>query len=391
MRTSEAKREPLIHISARSKYSLSWGYALLWRIGAIVASILVCMLLTWIITGTDPIAFSLTMIHASFPDNPDLFAGRFWPMIHDLSILLMISLAVTPAFRMRFWNIGAEGQTLVGCLAAGACMKLLTGLIPSWLMIPVELLAAVTAGAVWGLLPAVFKACFGTNETLFTLMMNYIATQLMAMFCVMWASPKGSGNVGILNQSGEMRGVGWFPQRIDIFGLTIESDYMFNIAIAAVLTVLMFFYMYKSKHGFEISVVGESKRTASYLGMNVGWITMRTMLLSGGICGLTGLMLTAGYHHTINTSLAGGNGFTAVMVSWLAKFNPFVMILASFLIVFLQKGSKDIASTLRLNASFSEILTGVILFFIIGCEFFIRYRVHFRHRASTQREVTDRV
>ena len=389
MRGNETTREPLIHISARSH--MKWGPALLWRGGAIAAAVLLCMLLAWLITGTDPIDFWLTVIHASFPAEANLFAGRFWPMLHDLCILLMLSLAVTPAFRMRFWNIGAEGQCLMGCLATGACMKLLTGVIPNGWMIPVELFAAVLAGMIWGVLPGVFKAWFGTNETLFTLMMNYIATQLMAFFCVLWASPKGSGNVGILNQSGETRGVGWFPSSITIGDTVYENYYLINILIAAVAVVVLFFYMYRSKHGFELSVVGESQRTASYLGINVKWVTIRTMMLSGGLCGLTGLMLTAGYHHTINTSLAGGNGFTAVMVSWLAKFNPLVMILASFLIVFMQRGAKDIASTMKLNESFSDILTGIILFFIIGCEFFIRYRVRFRHHRSGAKEVPGHV
>ncbi|MBR5345075.1 MAG: ABC transporter permease [Clostridia bacterium] len=392
MKTTEAKREPLIHISGRPP--MRWSYALLWRLGAIVASILFCMLLSWLITGTNPIDFAVTVVHASFPDDPSLFAGRFWPMLHDLAILLMLSLAVTPAFRMRFWNIGAEGQTLAGCLAAGACMKLLTGTIPDAWVLPCEIIAAILAGALWGVIPAIFKAWFGTNETLFTLMMNYIAAQLMAFFCVLWASPKGSGNVGIINQSGAARAVGWFPTKFDIFGATIENDYLINIAIAGVMVILLFFYMVKSKHGFELSVVGESQRTASYLGINVRWVTIRTMILSGGLCGLTGLMLTAGVNHTINSTLAGGNGFTAVMVSWLAKFNPFLMILASFLVVFLRRGAKDLKSNANLNLdeSFSDILMGIILFFIIGCEFFIRYRIRFRHRASAQpeKEVTSR-
>ncbi len=373
---------------------MKWGFALLWRLGAIVVSILFCMLLSWMITGTNPLDFAVTVVHASFPDDPSLFAGRFWPMLHDLAILLMLSLAVTPAFRMRFWNIGAEGQTLAGCLAAGACMKLLTGVIPNGWILPCEILAAILAGALWGVIPAIFKAWFGTNETLFTLMMNYIAAQLMAFFCVLWASPKGSGNVGILNQSGAARAVGWFPTKFEIFGATIENDYLINIAIAGVMVIIIFFYMYKSKHGFELSVVGESQRTASYLGINVRWITIRTMILSGGLCGLTGLMLTAGVNHTVNATLAGGNGFTAVMVSWLAKFNPFLMILASFLVVFLRRGAKDLKSNANLNLdeSFSDILMGIILFFIIGCEFFIRYRIRFRHRVkpSAEKEVLSR-
>jgi simple sugar transport system permease protein len=141
----------------------------------------------------------------------------------------------------------------------------------------------------------------------------------------------------------------------------------------------MYVYLKYSKHGYEISVVGESENTARYIGINVKKVVIRTMLLSGAICGIAGLLLVGSTNHTISTTTADNRGFTAIMVSWLAKFNPIYMILTSFLIVFLQRGANEISTVFNLNQSFSDILTGIILFFIIGSEFFINYQVKFHH------------
>jgi len=146
----------------------------------------------------------------------------------------------------------------------------------------------------------------------------------------------------------------------------------------------MYIYLKYSKHGYEISVVGESERTARYVGIKVEKVILRTMLLSGAICGLVGLVLVAGVNHTLATSLAGGRGFTAVMVSWMSQFNPFTMILTSLLLVFLGRGAGEIATAYSLNTSFSEILTGIIIFFLIGCEFFIRYKLSFRNHTAKE-------
>jgi simple sugar transport system permease protein len=253
-------------------------------------------------------------------------------------------------------------------------MILLRDVLPNWAIILVMIPASILAGALWGGIPAVFKAKWNTNETLFTLMMNYVATQLVAYFCIFWESPKGSGNIGIINQSSEM---GWLP----IIG---GQRYLLNILVVAVICVLMYLYLYYSKQGYEISVVGESQRTAQYVGIKVEKVIIRTMLISGGICGIAGMLLTAGTNHTLTTTLVDGRGFTAVMVSWLAKFNPLFMILTSLLLVFLDRGAGDISSKFGLNQSFADILTGVILFFIIGSEFFITYKIHLRKHAAKE-------
>ena len=354
-------KQSLFHISKRD--ALPWYQRVLIRGGAILLALIVCALVTMLLTGENPISIYGTIFYGAFGT-----ARKSWVTFQNLAVLLGISLAVTPAFKMRFWNIGAEGQVLIGCLATAACMICLGDKLPNGVLILVMLAAALAAGALWGFLPSFFKAKWNTNETLFTLMMNYIATQLAAFFIIIWEVPKGAGKIGIINQNSE---AGWLP----VIG---GKQYLLTILVVAVMTILMYIYLNYSKHGYEISVVGESQRTASYAGIKVERVIVRTMVLSGAICGLIGLLLTAGTDHTLTTTIVGGRGFTAVMVSWMAKFNPIMMIFTSLLIVVLSRGASEISSVFGLNHSFADILTGIILFFIIGSEFFITYKVSLR-------------
>lgn len=357
----------LFHIAKRD--ALPWYQATLIRGCAILLALVVCALVTMLMTGENPFSIYATIFKGAFGT-----ARKTWVTFQNLAVLLGISLAVTPAFKMRFWNIGAEGQVLIGCLATAACMICLGDKIPNALLILISLLAALVAGGIWGLLPAFFKAKWNTNETLFTLMMNYIATQLSAFFIIVWEVPKGAGKIGIINQNSE---AGWLP----VIG---GQKYLLIILVVAILTVLMYIYLNYSKHGYEIAVVGESQRTASYAGIKVERVIIRTMLLSGAVCGLMGFLLTVGTDHTLTTTIVGGRGFTAVMVSWMAKFNPIVMIFTSLLLVVLGRGASEISSTFSLNQSFSDILTGIILFFIIGSEFFITYQVSLRKNGKKE-------
>ena len=354
-------KQSLFHISKRD--ALPWYQRVLIRGGAILLALIVCALVTMLLTGENPISIYGTIFYGAFGT-----ARKSWVTFQNLAVLLGISLAVTPAFKMRFWNIGAEGQVLIGCLATAACMICLGDKLPNGVLILVMLAAALAAGALWGFLPSFFKAKWNTNETLFTLMMNYIATQLAAFFIIVWEVPKGAGKIGIINQNSE---AGWLP----VIG---GKQYLLTILVVAVMTILMYIYLNYSKHGYEIAVVGESQRTASYAGIKVERVIIRTMVLSGAICGLMGLLLTAGTDHTLTTTIVGGRGFTAVMVSWLAKFNPIVMVFTSLLLVVLSRGASEISSVFSLNHSFADILTGIILFFIIGSEFFLTYKVSLR-------------
>ena len=354
-------KQSLFHISKRD--ALPWYQRVLIRGGAILLALIVCALVTMLLTGENPISIYGTIFYGAFGT-----ARKSWVTFQNLAVLLGISLAVTPAFKMRFWNIGTEGQVLIGCLATAACMIVLGDKLPNGVLILVMLAAALAAGALWGFLPSFFKAKWNTNETLFTLMMNYIATQLAAFFIIIWEVPKGAGKIGIINQNSE---AGWLP----VIG---GKQYLLTILVVAVMTILMYIYLTYSKHGYEIAVVGESQRTASYAGIKVERVIIRTMVLSGAVCGLMGLLLTAGTDHTLTTTIVGGRGFTAVMVSWLAKFNPIVMVFTSLLLVVLSRGASEISSVFSLNHSFADILTGIILFFIIGSEFFLTYKVSLR-------------
>ena len=350
-------REPLFHIVKR--VDMPWYFTWCVRAAAIILALLCCGLISVLVTSENPIRIYATIIGGSFGSS-----RKFMVLLQNTAMLLCVALALTPAFKMRFWNIGGEGQALAGALAAAACMILMKDQY-NFLVIPCMVVTSIAAGALWGAVPAFFKARFGTNETLFTLMMNYVATQLVAYFSVVWENPKGSGNIGVINP---LTKIGWFPE-------VLGSKYALNIIIVSLLTVGMYIYLNYSKHGYEISVVGESERTARYVGIKVEKVILRTMLLSGAICGLAGLLLVGGTNHTLNAAIVDGRGFTAVMVSWLGKFNPIWMVLTSFLLVFLGRGAGEIATDFGLNASFGDILTGIILFFIIGCEFFINYKI----------------
>ena len=350
----------MVHITKRKEMPLWQSLSI--RLGAIAVSLVICGIITTIATGLNPIDVYATMLKGAFGTS-----RKIWTLLQELAILLCVSVALTPAFRMKFWNLGGEGQILIGCFASAACMITLGDKVPNALLILIMVVTSVVAGAVWALIPAIFKARWNTNETLFTLMMNYVATQIVAFFVIVWEVPKGSGNIGIINQSTE---AGWFP----VIG---GQKYLLNVVLVALITAAMYVYLNYSKHGYEISVVGESTNTARYVGIKVEKVILRTLLLSGAICGFAGLLLVAGTNHTLTTTLAGGRGFTAVMVAWLAKFNPLVMVASSFLLVFMGSGAGEISTAFGLNHAFGDILTGIILFFIIGCEFFITYKINF--------------
>ena len=358
-----SNKGPLMHISKRDGIELWKAWAI--RGAAVLLSLVVCAIVIVALTGLNPLE-----VYKGVFDGAVGSKRRTWMTIRDTLVLLCIAIGITPAFKMRFWNIGAEGQVLIGGVASAAMMIYLGDTLPAVILLPLMLVVSALAAMVWGLIPAFFKANWNTNETLFTLMMNYVAMQVITVCIIFWENPKGSNSVGTINST--TRG-GWIPE---LFGL----DYGWNLIIVLALTMAMFVYLKYSKQGYEIAVVGESENTARYAGINVKQVIMRTMALSGAICGIAGFIIVSGASHTISTSTAGGRGFTAIIVSWLSKFNPFAMILVSFFLVFMQKGAGQIASQFNLNENASDVITGIILFFILGCEFFINYRVGMRSR-----------
>ncbi|MCI8589811.1 MAG: ABC transporter permease [Clostridiales bacterium] len=380
-------KEPLFRLSRRAQ--MVWYKAWLIRAVALCIALILSALLIYAITKMNPFKVYGTMLKGAFGDS--LFVKRAghlslnrtaWTTLRDVMTLLCISVGLAPAFKMRFWNCGAEGQVLVGGIATAGIMIYFGGTLPTPLLFACMAGASLLAGAVWGLIPALFKAKWNTNETLFTLMMNYIAIQLTSYFVAMWENPYGSNTVGVINRDTK---IGWLP---NFFSSGANNDFMWNVIIVSALTIAMFIYLKKSKQGYEIAVVGESENTAKYAGINVKKVIIRTMLLSGAVCGLAGFIAVSGSSHTISTATAGGRGFTAIIVAWLSKFNTFVMAFASLLIVFLETGANEIASQYNFNTYASKMVEGIILFFIIGCEFFIQYKVHLRVKRDTK-EVAD--
>ena len=284
--------------------------------------------------------------------------------------LLIASLSVSLAFAMRFWNIGSEGQILLGATAASYFALFQHEAVPQLALFVIMAVAGMLAGGAAGMLPALFKAKWNTNETLFTLMMNYIAIcYIKYLQNGPWKDPmqRGFPKIAMFSQAARL------PK---VFGVHI------GWIIALLLVVLVYFYMRHTKHGYEISIVGESPKTAKYAGMHVGKIVVRTMLISGALSGLVGFVQVAGSDYTLSPSTAGGVGFTAIIVAWLSKLNPVLMIFVSFGIAVLQKGAGKIQTTMKIPASMAEVLIGMILFFMLGCEFFISYKLVLRRKGA---------
>lgn len=358
---TQTNKAPFVRIAKRENVS-AW-HSWLVRVGGLVLALAVCALVIFAIVHLNPIKVYVAMFEGNFGSEK-----RTWVALRDMAMLLIIGIGLAPAFKMRFWNIGAEGQVLVGGLATAAMMIYFGNALPTWLIMIISIIVSSIVGALWGGIPAIFKARYNTNETLITLMMNYVAIQFTSYFVALWENPFGSNTVGIINQQSQ---AGWFPT-------LLEQKYLLNVIIVIILTIAMFIYLKYSKQGYEIAVVGESENTARYIGINVKKVIIRTMLISGAICGMAGFVAVAGASHTISTSTAGGRGFTAIIVAWLAKFNTFMMVFVAALLIFLQKGAIQIASQYNLNDYVSQMITGIILFFILGSEFFIKYRLIFR-------------
>lgn len=349
------KKESPIHISKRLD-APKW-LPIVVRVSAIVVALFICALVSeFFKQGTFTIFFT------------QLFKGTFGTerriinLLEETAILLIISLAVTPAFKMKFWNIGAEGQVSIGALFSVICLRSLGGKVSDPLLIIICLLAAMAGGALMTLIPAVFKAKWNTNETLFTLMLNYVAARIILAAILTWVP---DGNTVMPTSP-----YGQFP---NINGL----PYILNIIIVAIITVLLWVYLRFSKHGYEISVVGESVNTAKYVGISVPKVIIRTMILSGALCGIAGWLLVNGVDHKVSEGIAGGRGFTAILVSWLAHFDPFMMVITAFLVAFIGKGASQVAMIGNIGGAFSDIVTAIFFFVVIASEFFVNYKIKF--------------
>jgi len=357
------KKEPLIRIGKRAE--LTTKQISMLRLISILLSIVAGGIFILCI-GYNPFSVYATIMSGAFRSTM-----AFQATIKVMIPLLISSLGITLAFKMKFWNIGAEGQIIAGGICA-SYFALFHNTLPHFLLIIIMLIAGFIGGGLWGLIPAYFKSKFDTNETLFTLMLNYIALNVIVFLRDgPWADPNSSG----------------FP-KIARFEQNAHLDKVFGIhagwIIALLLVAFVFIYLKYTKRGYEISVVGESQATARYAGMNVKKIILRTMFISGGICGIGGMIQATGSDMTLATSVAGGVGFTAIIVAWLAQLNAFAILLVSFLFSILEKGSSVMQSTFGLSSYSAEVLQGIILFFVLGGEFFIRYKFVLRQKSLKQ-------
>ncbi len=354
--SSKTEKEPLIRLT---KKDLMPGWKmLLIRFGALIVALLLGSLI-FMIVGANPLSAYVTMIAGSLGKKSGI------RQVVKIAVpLLGTALALAPCFRMKYWNIGAEGQITMGAMAATFFALHYGSSWPSAPLLIVMGVAGAVFGGLWALIPAIFKARWGTNETLFTLMMNYIAIGIVGWLQGgPWEGKPGSQIIPNFEKNAVL------PK---IFGVHC------GWVIVLLLVFVIFIYMNYTKHGYEIAVLGESENTARYAGMDVAKITMRTALLSGAICGLVGYMVASGANQTLYSGVAAGVGFTAITVCWLSQLNPFAMIAIAFMLGVLSKGASVLQTSLSIPASISDIITGIILLCMLGCEFFINYRMIFR-------------
>ena len=350
-------KEPLIRIV--KKDNTSKKDQIIVRAIALLLALLTGGILMLII-GKNPIDIYISMIKGAFDGKI-----KIQETIKITIPLLVTGIGVSFAFRMKFWNIGAEGQILMGGIAATAVVVYGESL-PKPIKLVLMFLFAILMGGLFGAIPAFFKSKWNTNETLFTLMMNYIALQLVRFLQYMpgWQAANTT-----------------YP-KIRYFTINERLPKVFGVHIGWIIALIIVFvsyiYLNKTKQGYEISVVGGSENTAKYSGMYVGKIFISTMFISAALCGIVGFLNVSGADGTLTTSTAGGDGFTAIIVAWMSHFNPFIMILVSLFIAFLNRGASNIQTTHGVPASMASVLTGIILFYMLGAEFFTNYKIVFR-------------
>lgn len=354
MSSEVMKKESLLRVVKRAE--LTNREIIILRCKAVVLSLIAGGIFIALI-GQNPIAVYGTILSGAFR-SVMAFQGTIKLMIP----MLISALGITLAFKMKFWNIGAEGQIIFGAI----CASYFALFHSDWnhvVLIIFMFLAGAIGGGLWGLIPAYFKVKYGTNETLFTLMLNYIALHIVSYLQDgPWIDPTAQGFSKIARFDSN-------TMLDKVFGI------QFGWIIALILVVVVYIYLKYSKQGYEISVVGESQDTARYAGINVKKVVLRTMFLSGAICGLGGMIQATGSDITLTTSVAGGVGFTAIIIAWLAQLNPFGILFVSFAFSVLEKGSSVVQSTYGVSSNSADVLQGIILFFILGCEFFVRFKL----------------
>ena len=356
--TEKATKEKTKLFHVEKRFNMAIWQSILIRFGFIFIAIFFGLLVLTMAYGINPFLSFGNLFKGAF-GNID----KFLELLRDSALLLGVGLALIPAFKMKFWNLGGNGQILVGALVCVMLMVELGGTAPNIVIVIISAIAAVIAGAIWAAIPAIFKAFFNTNESLFTLMMNYIAAGLVGIY-IYWRFPDESSIVPAQTH-------GRLP-------VLFNSNVLIILLIATTF-VGLFLYLKYSKHGYELSVVGESINTARYVGINSKKVIIRTLILSGAICGFVGFLIASGIDFSITKETTHrGMGFTAIMAVWLGKFNPIVSIGTALFITFITKGMSQVQmsnSRYITDDSATNIVMGLIFLFVIASEFLVEYKI----------------
>ena len=365
---TKTNKDPLIKISKRQNLALR--YKLLLTVGAILLSLVLGGILLACL-GYNPVKFYTEMLMGNFKN-----ASYLKLMIRALIPLLITSLGVSLAFKMRFWNIGGEGQFIIGAIIAMTFSLLIGDSLPSPLGAIVVVILGTLGGGLYALFVAVLKVRFNTNETLMTLMLNYVALYIASyMLKTDFFALQGQGVPSFKVIAESL----WLTE-INIGKFSFDTA----LFIAVALTIILFVYFRQSKQGYELNVVGDSPNTAKYAGMKVNKIVLRTMFLSGAIIGMAGALKLCGSSagHTFSANISGGVGWTSIIVAWLAKLNPVGIFVASLLMSILERGCSFARTSLGISDAMSDVLQGIILFTVLASDFFINYKVSFRKKVK---------
>ena len=345
--------QKLFHITKRLDVSLK--YKIIVRVISILVALIACAIILFIFKPGKFGIFFKESFNSLFGSK-----NKFFNTLYEFAFLLGIAIAILPCFKMKFWNLGGEGQVLMGCVAAALVSKYVGPLVPNFLCVIIMVICAMLAGGLWAFIPAFFKAKFDTNETLFTLMMNYIAMGVVEFF-VFFVNPT-HGTFANLTAG--------------VYTCDTNTSILISTIIVAVMTLFMFVYLNYTKHGYELSVVGETRNTAKYIGINVKAVIIRTAIICGVLAGIMGYLVVA-KQTSVNKDIIGGKGFTSVMIAWLGHMNVIEIVIMAFLVAFITRGSNQVATKLDLNTSFVKITIATFLITILAFEFFLNYEIHF--------------
>ena len=363
-------KKPLVRVAKRKELPPWKSYCM--YASAVLAAIVMGGIFV-AMNGMNPIEYFATVFKGSFGN--EIYITGF---IRILIPLLVTSLAVSVAFKLKFWNLGANGQFIAGAISATAVGFLLGDSLPGWLTLIILFVAGAIGGGLYGLVPALFKIKYGTSETLLTLMLNYVAFYFLLYLKNLVFFRKISDTGELLRPDFKE-----LPQSAHMILIKIGGvSFDISLIIALVFVGLIFVYFKYTKHGYEIAVTGDSSNTANYAGMNVNKIILRTMFISAALAGVAGMFQATGSAtiHTLGDNITADVGWTGIIVAWLAKLNPVGILITSILMSVLQKGSTLAESLFKISASTSSIIQAVILFTVLAVDFFIRYKIEFNIR-----------